>query len=282
MRKFLIATDLSARSDRALERAVMLAKEHDAHLTIVHVVDEDLPPALADSQQSAAENAIRKQLDALTAAEPVDVSAEIVFGRPHIATLGMAEKMEAEMIILGVHRKDAFKDLFRGTTAERIVRGSAVPVLLVKDRPDNPYQRIMVAVDFSVFSRRAVEFAVRFAPSGAFHLVHAYDIPFRGFLYGQGTRKDVSEQHQLRFEQMIEQEMAAFLKGLQPKAPKMERVLEEGSARDVIHQEVERLKPDLLVVGTHGRTGVAQALLGSIAEDLLSQPPSDVLAVKAW
>ena len=282
MRKFLIATDLSARSDRALERAVMLAKEHDAHLTIVHVVDEDLPPALADSQQSAAENAIRKQLDALTAAEPVDVSAEIVFGRPHIATLGMAEKMEAEMIILGVHRKDAFKDLFRGTTAERIVRGSAVPVLLVKDRPDNPYQRIMVAVDFSVFSRRTVEFAVRFAPSGAFHLVHAYDIPFRGFLYGQGTRKDVSEQHQLRFEQMIEQEMAAFLKGLQPKAPKMERVLEEGSARDVIHQEVERLKPDLLVVGTHGRTGVAQALLGSIAEDLLSQPPSDVLAVKAW
>lgn len=282
MRKFLIATDLSARSDRALERAVMLAKEHDAHLTIVHVVDEDLPPALADSQQSAAENAIRKQLNALTAAEPVDVSAEIVFGRPHIATLGMAEKMEAEMIILGVHRKDAFKDLFRGTTAERIVRGSAVPVLLVKDRPDNPYQRIMVAVDFSVFSRRAVEFAVRFAPSGAFHLVHAYDIPFRGFLYGQGTRKDVSEQHQLRFEQMIEQEMAAFLKGLQPKAPKMERVLEEGSARDVIHQEVERLKPDLLVVGTHGRTGVAQALLGSIAEDLLSQPPSDVLAVKAW
>ena len=143
-------------------------------------------------------------------------------------------------------------------------------------------KKIMVAVDFSVFSRRAVEFAVRFAPSGAFHLVHAYDIPFRGFLYGQGTRKDVSEQHQLRFEQMIEQEMAAFLKGLQPKAPKMERVLEEGSARDVIHQEVERLKPDLLVVGTHGRTGVAQALLGSIAEDLLSQPPSDVLAVKAW
>ena len=64
----------------------------------------------------------------------------------------------------------------------------AVPVLLVKDRPDNPYQRIMVGVDFSVYSRGAVEFAIGFVPSGEFHLVHAYDVPFKGFLYDRDTR----------------------------------------------------------------------------------------------
>jgi len=51
MKKFLMATDLSARSDRAVERAVALARELGAKLKIVHVVDEDLPASLADNQQ---------------------------------------------------------------------------------------------------------------------------------------------------------------------------------------------------------------------------------------
>jgi nucleotide-binding universal stress UspA family protein len=282
MSEFLMATDLSARSDRALERAVMLAREHDARLTIVHVVDEDLPAALADSQQNAAEESIRQHVNALTAPDGLDVSTEVIFGRAYIDILEMSEKMEAEMIILGVHREDAFKDMFRGTTAERIIRGSNVPVLLVKDRPDNPYRRIVVGVDFSVYSRRAVEFAIGFVPSGEIHLVHAYDVPFEGFLYGRDTRKQVSKEHQIQFEKMIEDEMAAFLGSFEPKGLMIECVMKKGSAREVIHRQVNQAKPDLLVVGTHGRTGVAHALLGSVAEDLLSQPPCDVLAVKAW
>lgn len=111
MREFLMATDLSARSDRALERAVMLAREHDARLTIVHVVDEDLPAVLADSQQSAVEESIREHVNALGAADGMDVSTEVIFGRAYIDILEMSEKMEAETIILGVHREDAFKDI---------------------------------------------------------------------------------------------------------------------------------------------------------------------------
>jgi nucleotide-binding universal stress UspA family protein len=186
------------------------------------------------------------------------------------------------MIVLGVHREDAFKDMFRGTTAERIIRGSNVPVLLVKDRPNNPYRRLVVGVDFSVYSRRAIEFAIDFVPSGEFHLVHAYDVPFKGFLYGHDIRKQISKKHQIQFQKMIEDEMAAFLGGFESKGLMIKRVMQEGPAREVIHRQVRRLKPDLLVVGTHGRTGVAHALLGSVAEDLLSQPPCDVLAVKAW
>jgi nucleotide-binding universal stress UspA family protein len=282
MNEFLMATDLSARSDRALERAVMLAREHDARLTIVHVVDEDLPAALAENQQNAAEESIRQHINELTAADGLNISTEVIFGRAYIDILEMSEKTEAEMIILGVHREDAFKDMFRGTTAERVIRGSNVPVLLVRDRPNNPYRRIMVGVDLSVFSRRAVEFAFGFMPGGEFYLVHAYDVPFKGFLYGRDTQKQVSKAHQIQFEKMIEDEMAAFLGSLEPKGLMIERVMQEGSAHEVIHRQVKQLKPDLLVVGTHGRTGVAHALLGSVAEDLLSQPPCDVLAVKAW
>lgn len=282
MKKLLMATDLSARSDRALERAVTLAREHSAKLTVVHVVDEDLPASLADAQEKAAKQAIHKHIGGLTAGNGPHISIEIVFGRAYVDILEMSEKTEAEMIVLGMHREDAFKDMFRGTTVERIIRAGNVPTLLVKDRVSGPYRQIIVGVDFSVYSRRAVEFAVKFVPGGDFHLVHAYDVPFKGFLYGHDTRREVSKQHQVQFQQMIDEEMASFLSSLEASASKLERVMQEGTVREVIHRQISRLKPDLLVIGTHGRTGVAHAFLGSVAEDLLRAPPCDVLAVKAW
>ncbi|MCG8595703.1 MAG: universal stress protein [Kiloniellales bacterium] len=282
MKRILMATDLSARSDRALERALRLAADHGGEVTVVHVVDAELPASLADAQAQAAKQAIREHIATLTAAEGLQVSAEVVFGRAYLGILDMSEKMDAELILLGLHREDAFRDMFRGTTAERVIRAGDVPVLLVKERASGPYQRIMVGVDFSVYSRRAVEFAVGFAPTARFHLVHAYDVPFKGFLHGQDTRREISKQHETQFQNMVEEEMAAFLSTLDAKTPELERIMEHGVVREVIHRQVDRLKPDLLVVGTHGRTGVAHALLGSVAENLLREPPCDVLAVNAW
>lgn len=282
MKHLLMATDLSARSDRALERAVALAHEFGANLTVIHVVDGDLPSSLADAQEKAARQAIQENISGLTASNGLAISIEVVFGKAYVDILEMSEKIGAELIILGVHREDAFKDMFRGTTAERVIRAGDVPTLLVKERASGPYRRIMVGVDFSVYSRRAVEFAVNFVSDGQFHLVHAYDIPFKGFVFGHGTRREIDKSHKVQFQQMIDEEMATFLSGIDAKTSKFEPIMQEGVVREVMHQQVSFLEPDLLVIGTHGRTGVAHALLGSVAEDLLRDPPCDVLAVKAW
>ncbi len=282
MKRIVMATDLSARSDRALDRAAMLACEHRAELTIVHVIDEDLPASFADAQKETAMGIIREHIHKILLDSGLNISIEIVFGRAYVDILEVSERLEADLLVLGVHRADAFKDMFRGTTAERVIRAGNTPILLVKDRVDAAYQKIVVGVDFSVYSRRAIEFAVKFAPDGAFHLVHAYDVPFKGFLYGPNARREVTKQHQIEFENMIDQEMGTFVASLDSKAPLLNHVMKEGTVREVIDQEVGRLKPGLLVIGTHGRTGVAHALLGSVAEDLLRTPPCDVLAVKAW
>lgn len=282
MKRLLIATDLSARSDCALERAVSLARDHDAELVVVHVIDDALPAHMADAHERAARQVIHEHIAGLPAGKVPRISIEVNFGRAYIDILEMSEKTKAEMIVLGMHREDEFKDMFRGTTVERVIRASNIPTLLVKDQATGPYCRIIVGVDFSVYSRRAIEFAVNFVPGGEFHLVHAYDVPFKGFLFGHHARRAVSHQHQAQFQQMIDEEMALFLASVDAKAPKLERVMQEGMVRDVIHRQIERLRSDLLVVGTHGRTGVAHAILGSVAEDLLRSPPCDVLAVKAW
>ena len=282
MKKLLMATDLSARSDRALERAVSLTREHGAELTIVHVIDEGLPASLANAQETAARQAIQEHVNALTAGNGLPISIEVVLGRAYVDILEMSEKTEADLIVIGVHREDAFKDMFRGTTAERVIRAGNVPVLLVKERMGGPYRRVIVGVDFSVYSRRAVEFAASFVPNGQLHLVHAYHVPFKGFLHGDDTRRQFSKQHQTQFQKMVDEEMASFLSTVEANAPKLERIMQEGMPQEILHRQVNRLKPDLLVVGTHGRTGVAHAFLGSVAEDMLRDPPCDVLAVRAW
>jgi nucleotide-binding universal stress UspA family protein len=282
MKRILVATDLSARSDRALERAAALANEHAAHLTVIHVVDEDLLEPVAEAQEKAAREAIMAHIDALRGSSAPGFSVKVVFGRAHAAIVEASEKSDTDLVVLGLHREDALRDMFRGTTVERIIRAGNVPVLLVKDRVAGPYRRIMVAVDFSVYSRRAVAFTTTLAPEAELFLVHAYDVPFKGFIHGEDTEREVRETHERQLQRMIDEEMAPFLADRERGTPGLRAVMQQGSPHEVIRDQVAALKPDLLVLGTHGRTGVAHAVLGSVAEHVLNAPPCDVLAIKAW
>ena len=146
MKNLLMATDLSARSDRALERAVGIARDRGAGLTVIHVVDEDLSPILADAQEQAARRALGEHIDSLRDDKGPDIAIEIVFGRAYADILALAEKTGAEMIVLGMHRDGGSREMFRGTTVERVIRTGRAPTLLVKDRVAQPYRRVMVAV----------------------------------------------------------------------------------------------------------------------------------------
>jgi nucleotide-binding universal stress UspA family protein len=78
--------------------------------------------------------------------------------------------------------------------------------------------------------------------------------------------------------------MSGFLSGLEGNLSgrSIGQVITHGDPHDVIREQVDALGIDLLVMGTHGRTGVAHAVLGSVAESFLTNPPCDVVAVKAW
>ena len=279
--RLLVATDLSARSDRALERAVALARECGAQLTVVHVVDGELPVKIANRQAEEAKDLTGKQL-ARFRSDDLRVHVKVLFGRDYEEIIRAATEAAADLVVLGIHRNEASVELFRGSTMERVLRLGNAPCLVVKDFPQERYRRVVVAVDFSVHSRRAIEFAARFVPKIPLHLVHAYSVPFRGFLYGADTQQQVAKQQQDQMEQMVEEERAAFLSSLDMDRPVLEWTVREGPVRQVIHVELERLGANLLIVGTHGRTGIAHALLGSLAEELLRRPPCDIVAVKAW
>lgn len=282
MQRLLFATDLSSRAHWAMERSLLLAGEFSAPLTVLHVVDEDLPEAIARHHREAAEQTIRDCITALPAHHGVELTIRVVLGRAAREIVRQTEAEGAGVIVLGTPREERLADMFRGTTPERVLRAARAPVLVAARKIKGSYRRVMIGVDFSMASRRAIEHGVSLFPDATFFLIHAYEVPFAGFLHGRDSEAAIGEQHERKLTAMINDEMQALEREHRGRAPLFQRVMGRGRAPEVIRAEVERLCPDLLIVGTHGRTGVPHAIIGSVAEDLLSAPPCDVMAVKAW
>jgi len=282
LKEIVVATDLSASSERALVRAIGLAAAFRARLTVLYVVDDCLPDDIAYALRGQAEQTVRAQLAAESSAAGLEVGVEIVIGQPFAEILTQAWRRHADLVVMGMHRKAPFRDLFRGTTVERVLRQGDVPVLVVKDEPSAPYRRILVAVDFSIGSRRALEFALRMVPDGEFHVLHAYDVPFAGFLTDPRTHEQVATEHASQLAKMVDDELQAFLGQFPELRERCHLILERGGAREVLVRALQQVRPDLLALGTHGRTGIARAMLGSVAEETLANPPCDVLSTRGW
>ncbi|MDY6941940.1 MAG: universal stress protein [Pseudomonadota bacterium] len=282
MKRILVATDLSERSDRAIDRAVSLCKEFGAHLSVLHVIDEDLPVSIAEEQRRVAERDLREHLFSLRGAEDVAVDFLIDVGKDWMQILRRSESDQFDLVVLGMHRARGLAGLFRGTTVERVVRNGDMPVLVVKDRATKPYQQIAVGIDFSVYSRRALEFALGFAPKAQLRLLHIYSVPFKTFLNGSADSDEGRQSAQVQLKHMVNEEMKVFVAGLEKRLGQAQTVIVEGDPQRAIREQIKDLNANLLVLGTHGRTGMARALLGSVAEDFLADPPCDIMVVKAW
>lgn len=283
VKRLLVATDLSERSDRAVDRAISLARKFQSSLTVLHVVEGDLPPSIADAQRNASLRNLEEHIASIPPSADLDIELSVVFGKDWSEILRQAETSRSDLIVLGLHREVGLEGLFRGTTVERVIRKGDLPVLVVKNRAMRDYKNIVVGMDFSLNSRRAIEFALDLTLTSSLCLVHAYDLPYRAFLMGSSdTEPSVSNRDEQRFFDMVNQEMDGCLSGLESSSIKLTKVMREGSPHDVLRKQVLESGADLLVLGTHGRTGVAHALLGSVAEGFLIDPPCDVLAVKAW
>ena len=133
---------------------------------------------------------------------------------------------------------------------------------------------LVVATDFSIRSRHAVECAIAFFPAAEVTLLHAFRVPFEGFLDREANLPPLRE--------AAEVECAAFLAGVRwpSDASKAKVLLELGSPEALIAGYAQDTGVDLAVIGTQGRTGLAGFLVSSTAKRLLSYLPGDVLLVR--
>lgn len=264
----LVATDLSARCDRAFDRARLLARESGARLNILHVAEGD-QFAASEEKEAAARKQVAEDLEGET--------AEIVisYGSVPKTIARTAEETGSDLLVSGVARWNGINDFILGTAVDHIVRHASRPVLVVKKKPHLPYRRLLVATDFSDCSRAALISASQMFPEASIHLIHALHVPFEGWLDSKQARDE--------WRDMAQEELDTFLAHAEISDDLRERIqplLAYGDSQGEISKAIKGLEPDLLVLGTHGRGGVVRATIGSQASDLLSSMPVDTLMVR--
>ena len=151
----LVATDLSERSERAVARALRAAQ--GGRMTALHVVTAGLPVDLAGRWQKDAEDFLIKRLSGVSSPSSPDIETVVVTGDPFSAIIGEAARRQVDLIVMGEPRRQGYPDMFTGTTAERVIRFSDRPVLMVRREASDPYRRILVAFDGSEGSIRALQ-----------------------------------------------------------------------------------------------------------------------------
>ena len=278
----LAATDFSTRSQRAVRRAGLLARESSAELTLMHVVDDDQPTDLVALETREAERILGEQIGAMAELQGLRPRSLVIAGDPFDGILRAAASAGADLIVMGAHRKQLLRDIFVGTTIERVIRTGPVPVLMVNGEAEQAYRTALAAVDLSESSVNAIRTGTALGlPGGArLALVHAFLPLAKGMMLYSGLDRDTIDGHVADERVRATKELTTFLEanGLDDHGQPV-RVVEEGAPFEVISTAVKQVKPDVLIIGTHGRSGIAKALLGSVTEEVLRSLDVDILAV---
>ena len=142
-----------------------------------------------------------------------------------------------------------------------------------------PVKRIVVATDFSETSDRAVDAAVELAATtgASVTVVHAYEIPVYGFPDGSLV---ASADFATRITTAAQEALAATLEMRKSKGVELEPELRQGVPWQEVNDVADKRNADLIVIGTHGRSGLAHALLGSVAERVIRSATRPVLVIR--
>lgn len=281
MKRILVATDFSARSDRAIRRATLLARAYGSSITMVHVIDDDQPKRIVKAEREASSVLLSEQARSLREIDGVDCSYNIILGNAFEGIAKAAEETNCDLLVIGPHRRQALKDVFVGTTAERTIRASSRPILMANGVPAGSYRHVLVAVDFSECSADAALAVTDLGleKHAAVSVVHVFDAPGTRLMSRASLTEDQVKDYMLDMEERATGELGAFLGNLN--FDPIRRVVKhnETSVANTISAVAREISADLVVVGTHGRTGVTKLLLGSVAEEVLRTGNCDVLAV---
>lgn len=280
MRRIVVATDFSTRSDRASRRATLLAKAHGGELIFAHVLDDDIPPRLLKAERQEAEALLHDMRTSASQGDGVPCRYQIAAGEAFKGIAKIAHEEEADLIVLGPHRRQVLQDIFVGTTAERTIRNSNIPVLVAFGPPASDYRRVMLSTDLSPASANAVKTFSSFGSNlQASEIVYAFPVPARSqmsraMLDDEAVTDYVADEEEAAREALKKFCGEVDLRGAKP----VLKVIETTPAAAILNAAAAA-KADLLVVGTRSRMGLARLLLGSTAENVLASSLIDVLAI---
>jgi nucleotide-binding universal stress UspA family protein len=297
--RILCPTDFSACSERALQRAVGLARWFGARVTALHVIGNArwsamtmkgglymaLPPDALRAQREAAEKELRRLAESVRG-EGVPFEGKLVEGDPARAIQALAGSLPAHLLVMGTHGWSGLEHLLLGSVAERVLRTAPCPVLTVREDPTelrnfSLFRRILCAVDLTKASERTLDMAFSLAEEtlARVTLLHVVE----GLLGESGPElyRPVPETGRLR-RQLVDEAMEQLQRvgqRAQGFCDLRERV-ETGSAWRQILGVAEETYADLIVMGAHAHGAVGRMFFGSTANQVVRHATCPVLTVR--
>lgn len=272
----LLITDLSPRCDRAMDRAVSVTQRLGTSLIALHVMDTPWLKKLAQpdwaslQQENIREAEKRLRTDLAHANVAIEVRVEV--GNPIEVIERVAKDQGCSLVVSGTARDETLGRIVLGNTVERLARRAVAPLLVVRARPFAPYGKIVVATDFSEGSRHALATGVDLFGGGQVTLYHAFEQVAGIYELDAPT---VSEE-----KAVLKSKAVAFGQSVPGvNANTHDVVIEHGSAENLLPAYAASHEVELVIMGTHGATGLTRSAMGSIAEKLLASLRCDVLIV---
>ena len=280
MDRILVATDFSTRSDRALRRATLIARRVGASLTLLHVADADWPERLIASERAEALSILEETAQTLRSADRIAADPLVGVDDVHNGILDAAEQVGADLIILGPHRS-RLRDVFIGTTVERVVRRSRFPLLVAVQPPSAPYERTLLALDFDEASKSAGRAALAM---GIFEhtevvVMHAFDALAEGMLRRSLETRAAVDDYVAGERSIAVQKLQGLVRELGLPASGQRVAAINGTPARSILECARSEDADLIVLGTNQRKGFERLLIGSVTEDVIRDAHRDILIV---
>ncbi|MCG8603734.1 universal stress protein [bacterium] len=298
LKKVLFPTDFSRCANQALYRAYHLAKQYDAELHLLHgvVLHEDDPyhmihhvPNLEEAHSKAKLTAMQ-EMDSLIRSYHANGLTIVKAQERGLAAapiiLDYAREHDIDLIVMGTHGRRGLGHLFLGSVAEEVVRLADQPVLTIREQKEPKasmgFNRVLVPVDFSEHGKAALAQAKEIAAAynATIDLLHVVEETVHPSFYATGKTSifdftpDITAKSVEALKQMVEETLG-------PEVP-TEFHVTEGRAADEIAKFSEQLESDLIVIATHGLTGLEHFMVGSVTEKVVRMARCPVFTVKSF
>lgn len=273
----LLATDMSARCDRATSRALQLARQWNARLVVATV----LPPAPASQSllpdftaPGPAQLEQRLRRDIAADAEGIALSVRVGEGHVGRTLLQLADEEGCGLIVTGISSDPAFELPLLGSNVLWLTRHCTLPLLVVHQRVHGPYRKLALATDFSDSSAYAANHALAlFGQPQRLALVHALETPGSVLLAADRDEVQAAAHEQARAQ------ARSFIANLQPLPPEhLQLLIEADDPARLLRRHAA--DAELVVVATHGRGALFELLIGSVARRLVATLETDTLLVR--
>jgi len=265
MKKILVPTDFSPQAENALKVAVEMARRFDSEIFLLHMLE--LPLVNTNSVIGNSTNELPEALFFMKLAKKrfkelmsqdylkgIKVHETVEFHQAFEGIMEISQKYSCDIIIMGSHGATGLKEIFIGSNAEKVVRNSTIPVMIIKnDRPDFEVNNLVFATDCNLENKHTLSKVKKFAEKidATLHLVY------------------INTANNFVIEEEAHKELEDFVKGEDLKNYTL-NIYNDVTVEKGILNFATSINAELIGISTHGRKGLDHFFNGSISEDLVN------------